>query len=71
MDIFSSDSNIELIQKLKDIFKFLSILKSETWVIGSNLSSNDQFNQTKKTIELILENESFVSIKFFLIENMV
>ena len=72
LDITKSDSNLEIIQRLKELFKFLSILKTETWVIGSNLNPNDdQLNQTKSTIELILENESYDSIKFFLIENMV
>jgi hypothetical protein len=72
LDITKSDSNQEIIQRLKELFKFLSILKTETWVIGSNLNPNDdQLNQTKSTIELILENESYDSIKFFLIENMV
>ena len=72
LDITKSDSNLEIIQRLKELFKFLSMLKTETWVIGSNLNPNDdQLNQTKSTIELILENESYDSIKFFLIENMV
>ena len=72
LDITKSDSNQEIIQRLKELFKFLSMLKTETWVIGSNLNpKDDQFNQTKSTIELILENESYDSIKFFLIENLV
>ena len=72
LDITKSDSNQEIIQRLKELFKFLSMLKTETWVIGSNLNpKDDQLNQTKSTIELILENESYDSIKIFLIENMV
>ena len=71
LDITRSYSNQEIIQRLKELFKFLSMLKTETWVIGNNYFYSNQSNHTKNTIELILENESYDSIKFFLIEFMV
>jgi hypothetical protein len=68
LDITDSESNIEIIKKLKDIFSFMSKLKSETWVIGNNIKSP----QTKKTIDSILEKENYGDkIKIFLIEYMV
>ncbi len=70
LEISNFDSNTELIQKLKELFSFFSMINSETWVIGNHLNLHE-FNKTKQIVELIPEKETYNSIKFFMLENMV
>ncbi len=51
LDITKSDSNQEIIQRLKELFKFLSMLKTETWVIGSILIQRT-INSIKPKVQL-------------------
>jgi hypothetical protein len=71
LDITNFDSNVELIQKLKQLFSFLSIFKSVTWVIGNINLNLEKFNKTEQLVKSILVKENYNSIKFFMLEKKV